>query len=131
MLLEFRVKNFLSIKDEVCLDLKATSITDFGDINLIHTERHKVLKGAVIYGANSSGKSNLIKAMSTMRRIVSVSYTHLDVYKRQGLKVDSEENRLIPNTKSLKRSLERIEIKHISHFTFSVLRVNRNEVEEF
>ena len=74
MLLEFRVKNFLSIKDEVCLDLKATNITDFGDTNLIHTERHKVLKGAVIYGANSSGKSNLIKAMSTMRRIVFQSF---------------------------------------------------------
>ena len=74
MLLEFRVKNFLSIKDEVCLDLKATNITDFGDINLIHTERHNILKGAVIYGANSSGKSNLIKAMSTMRRIVFQSF---------------------------------------------------------
>jgi AAA15 family ATPase/GTPase len=46
MLLEFRVKNFLSIKDEVCLDMKATNITDFGDTNLIHTERHNVLKGA-------------------------------------------------------------------------------------
>lgn len=74
MLLEFRVKNFLSIKDEVCLDLKATNITDFGDINLIHTERYNILKGAVIYGANSSGKSNLIKAMSTMRRIVFQSF---------------------------------------------------------
>ena len=74
MLLEFRVKNFLSIKDEICLDLKATSITDFGDINLIYTERHKVLKSIVIYGANSSGKSNLIKAMSTMRRIVFQSF---------------------------------------------------------
>ncbi len=74
MLLEFRVKNFLSIKDEVCLDLKATNITDFGDTNLIHTDRHSVLKGAVIYGANSSGKSNLIKAMSTMRRIVFQSF---------------------------------------------------------
>ena len=74
MLLEFRVKNFLSIKDEVCLDLKATNITDFGDTNLIHTERHNILKGAVIYGANSSGKSNLIKAMSTMRRIVFQSF---------------------------------------------------------
>ncbi len=74
MLLEFRVKNFLSIKDEVCLDMKATNITDFGDTNLIHTERHNVLKGAVIYGANSSGKSNLIKAMSTMRRIVFQSF---------------------------------------------------------
>lgn len=74
MLLEFRVKNFLSIKDEVCLDMKATNITDFGDTNLIHTERHNVLKGAVIYGANSSGKSNLIKAMSTMRRVVFQSF---------------------------------------------------------
>ena len=74
MLLEFRVKNFLSIKDIICLDLKATSITDFGDTNLIKTERHKILKGAVVYGANSSGKSNLIKAMSTMRRIVFQSF---------------------------------------------------------
>lgn len=74
MLLEFRVKNFLSIKDEVCLDLKATNITDFGDTNLIQTDRHNILKGAVIYGANSSGKSNLIKAMSTMRRIVFQSF---------------------------------------------------------
>jgi AAA15 family ATPase/GTPase len=74
MLLEFKVKNFLSIKDEICLDLKATNITDFGDTNIISTERNKVLKGAVIYGANSSGKSNLIKAMSTMRRIVFQSF---------------------------------------------------------
>lgn len=74
MLLEFRVKNFLSIKDEVCLDLKATNITDFADTNVIQTERYNVLKGAVIYGANSSGKSNLIKAMSTMRRIVFQSF---------------------------------------------------------
>lgn len=74
MLLEFRVKNFLSIKDEVCLDLKATNIADFGDTNLINIERYKILKGAIIYGANSSGKSNIIKAMSTMRRIVFQSF---------------------------------------------------------
>jgi len=74
MLLEFRVKNFLSIKDEICLDLKATNITDFGETNLIETERYNILKGAVIYGANSSGKSNLIIAMSTMRRIVFQSF---------------------------------------------------------
>lgn len=74
MLLEFRVKNFLSIKDEIRLDLRASSITDFGETNLISTERYKILKSAVIYGANSSGKSNLLKAMSTMRRIVFQSF---------------------------------------------------------
>ncbi len=74
MLLEFRVKNFLSIKDEIRLDLRASSITDFGETNLISSERYKILKSAVIYGANSSGKSNLLKAMSTMRRIVFQSF---------------------------------------------------------
>ncbi len=74
MLLEFRVRNFLSIKDEICLDLKATTITDFEESNIVKTNRYNILKGAVIYGANSSGKSNLIKAMSTMRRIVFQSF---------------------------------------------------------
>jgi len=74
MLLEFRVKNFLSIKDEIRLDLRASSITDFGETNLISAEKYKILKSAVIYGANSSGKSNLLKAMSTMRRIVFQSF---------------------------------------------------------
>ncbi len=70
----------------------------------------------------SQDVTNLLKFMCNNKNII---------VRKAGLKVDSEENRLIPNTKSLKRSLERIEIKHISHFTFSVLRVNRNEVEEF
>lgn len=74
MLLEFRVKNFLSIKDEMCLDLKATNISDFDDANVVKTERYSILKGTVVYGANSSGKSNLIKAMSTMCRIVFQSF---------------------------------------------------------
>jgi uncharacterized protein len=38
--------------------------------NIISTERHTLIKGAVIYGANASGKSNFIRAMSTMKRIV-------------------------------------------------------------
>jgi AAA15 family ATPase/GTPase len=33
-----------------------------------------LLKGAIIYGANSSGKSNFVKAMSTMRRLVLQSF---------------------------------------------------------
>lgn len=74
MLLEFSVSNFLSIKDRVTLDLAATAISDFKDSNVIQTERQNILKGAVIYGANSSGKSNLIRAMSTMRRIVLHSF---------------------------------------------------------
>ena len=74
MLLEFTVGNFLSFRDKKTISFIATAVKEFVDTNLIHTERHTLLKGGVIYGANSSGKSNLIKAMSTMRRLVLQSF---------------------------------------------------------
>ena len=70
MLIEFTVGNFLSFKDKKTLSLEATSIKEHKETNVINTDRQDLLKGAVIYGANASGKSNLIKAMSTMRRLV-------------------------------------------------------------
>ena len=75
MLLEFSVGNFLSFKEIKTLNLVASSISDFKETNIINSERHTLLKGAVIYGANSSGKSNFIRAMSTMRRIVIHSFS--------------------------------------------------------
>ena len=44
------------------------------DTNIFSAERSDLLKGAVIYGANTSGKSNFIRAMSTMRRLVLQSF---------------------------------------------------------
>ena len=70
MLVEFTVGNFLSFKNRRTLSLNATAVKEYADTNLIVTEKQNFLKGAVIYGANASGKSNLIKAMSTMRRLV-------------------------------------------------------------
>jgi len=74
MLLEFTVGNFLSFKDKKTLSLESTSITEHKESNVVKTGRYDLLKSAVIYGANSGGKSNLIKAMSTMRRIVLHSF---------------------------------------------------------
>lgn len=74
MLLEFSVANFLSFQERKTLSLVASSISDFKDTNTITSERHTLLKGAVIYGANASGKSNFIRAMSTMKRIVMLSF---------------------------------------------------------
>ncbi len=74
MLLEFSVGNFLSFKAKATLSLLATSIKEHAESNIFHTERYDLLKGAVIFGANSSGKSNFIKAMSTMRRLVLRSF---------------------------------------------------------
>lgn len=80
MLLEFTVGNYLSFKDKKTMSLNASAIKEYAETNLIHTERYTLLKGSVIYGANSSGKSNLIKAMSTMRRLVLQSFKQSSTY---------------------------------------------------
>lgn len=69
MLIEFSVGNYLSIKDKKTLSLEASSITEHKG-NLFKVAKYNLLRSAVLYGANSSGKSNFLKAMSTMRRIV-------------------------------------------------------------
>lgn len=74
MLLEFTIGNFLSFKTKKTLSLEATSIKEHVDTNVVKLDRFQLLRGAVIYGANAGGKSNLIKAMSTMRRIVKQSF---------------------------------------------------------
>jgi AAA15 family ATPase/GTPase len=79
MLLEFSIANFLSFKTKETLNLMASSISEFADTNVIHVGRHNLLKGAVIYGANASGKTNFIRAMSTMRRLVLNSFEQSSV----------------------------------------------------
>ncbi len=74
MLVEFTVGNFLSFKEKKTLNMMSTSIKEYVDTNLIEKSRYKLLKGAIIYGANASGKSNFVKAMSTMRRLVIQSF---------------------------------------------------------
>ncbi|MVM37817.1 AAA family ATPase [Spirosoma sp. HMF3257] len=69
MLIEFSVGNYLSIKDRQTLRLDASSISEYRE-QLIDAGRYQLLRSAVIYGANASGKSNVLKAMSTMRKIL-------------------------------------------------------------
>ncbi len=72
MIIEFTVGNFLSFKEKKTLSLEATGITEFKE-STFKCGAYALLKSAVLYGANSSGKSNFIKAMSTMKRIVLTS----------------------------------------------------------
>ena len=73
MLVEFRVKNFRSLRDELVLSLVASSDKTLLDTHALNTglkAAPHLLKSAVIYGANASGKSNLIKALQYMRGVV-------------------------------------------------------------
>ncbi len=72
MLIEFSVANYLSIKDRQTLRMDASSVSEHKE-QLIDAGRYQLLRSAVIYGANASGKSNMLKAMATMRYIVEKS----------------------------------------------------------
>lgn len=74
MLLEFSVTNYLSFKKKATLSLSATVIKEHIESNIFSSGRYNLLKGAILYGANASGKSNFVKAMSTMRRLVLQSF---------------------------------------------------------
>lgn len=63
MLLQFSVKNFRSFKDEVKLSLEASSDKELEN-NLTRIGRDRVLKNAVVLGANASGKSNVFLAIT-------------------------------------------------------------------
>jgi uncharacterized protein len=69
MLVEFRIKNYRSIKDEQVLSLVATTDDTLKD-NCIDVGKLPLLKAAGIYGPNASGKSNLIRAMRTMQQMI-------------------------------------------------------------
>ena len=68
MLIEFSVSNFRSIKEEQTLSMIADSSTRKNDNTFVPIEGNKLrlLNSAAIYGANASGKSNILKALSTL-----------------------------------------------------------------
>ncbi len=78
MLLHFGVSNHLSIRDYQELSLAASSLKERQEelIDCAAAPSGSVLPAVVIYGANASGKSNLIDAISTMRGMVLHSQTH-------------------------------------------------------
>lgn len=69
MLIQFTVENFLSFGEKRTLNLEAKGISEL-KTNIATFKQEKVLRSCVIYGANSSGKSNLIKALERMRKVV-------------------------------------------------------------
>ena len=81
MLLSFTLSNFRSFKTKKTLDLTAATIKEyeeslFSTVGLPPAPTVSVLPSAVLYGANSSGKSNLIEAIRTFLTTVydSASY---------------------------------------------------------
>ncbi len=80
MVLRFRLKNVLSFRDEITLDLQAAKIqTEKGKALsgiLFTINGEQILKSISMFGANASGKSNVIKGIKACVNMIRSSHTY-------------------------------------------------------
>ena len=81
MLIEFKIANFRSFREEQTLSLVAGSAAKDKTHaeSLIETQDGKLLRTTGIFGPNASGKSNLIRAFGFMRSLVVSSATRMNL----------------------------------------------------
>lgn len=80
MLIEFRVANFRSIRDEQILSMVADKGSEHRESNTFNTgikRFDRLLSSAAIYGPNAAGKTNLLKALQFMQSVVVNSATQV------------------------------------------------------
>ena len=71
MLLDFSVRNYRSFYETKSFSMEAQSYSkDASTENVAKVLSYKVLKSVAFYGANSSGKSNVVNALRTMKSVV-------------------------------------------------------------
>ncbi len=80
MLVNFRFKNCRSFYKESVLSMEATTDTELREINtfsvnekIMPKDENELLKSAIIFGGNASGKTNVLKALSYMRNVILTS----------------------------------------------------------
>ena len=70
MIVNFSIQNFGSIKDKQTLSFEADTSEHLEDAYVVHTAGKRLLKLALIYGANASGKTTVLKALDFLRNLV-------------------------------------------------------------
>lgn len=122
MLLRFTVTNFLSIAEELEFNMFPYTQLRTHKHHVYETEQIDLLKAAAIYGANGSGKSNLVKALHYLHDLVVDKKMDHDEYPSFCFKLD--EKYLQKPT-----SLE-VEFKQEDQFFAYGVDVYRNEIQE-
>ena len=71
MILEFKIKNYLSFKEEVTFSFEATADKNLEEYYVTEVVPGvRILKLGIVYGANASGKSNLISAFDFLSSFI-------------------------------------------------------------
>lgn len=86
MLVQFRFKNCRSFYEETVLSMQAVKDGELQEINtfpvnakLMPKDDNILLKSAIIFGGNASGKTNVIKALAYMKNVLLLSASQLPI----------------------------------------------------
>ena len=128
MLIEFSIENFRSFKEEVTLSLISSSDKSL-DNNLIKTatlKKDNLLRSEVIYGANASGKSNVVSAFNYLRKLVINSHKF-----QKGTEISYSPFKLDKKYTSKPSKFEIIFLKNNIRYTYGVSLTNEKIVDEY
>lgn len=89
MLVRFVVENFLSFKDEVEFSMLAGESNEHSD-HIHNVRERRILRTSAIFGANASGKTNLIKAMSFAQDFITTGSLSTEYLRLTPFLLDSE-----------------------------------------
>ncbi|MEZ5044909.1 MAG: ATP-binding protein [Saprospiraceae bacterium] len=129
MLLQFSLENYLSFKDEAVLsfignrttkELENENITEWNDL--------KVLKSAVVYGANASGKSNLFSGVGYMKGIVLDSFKDAITEDFSTSKTKSRAFQLNSKTKDESSFFEVVFVQKNTQYRYG-FEINKGEID--
>ncbi len=86
MLVNFRFKNCRSFFEETELSMEAVKDNEHREINtfsvddnLLKGSNNELLKSAVIFGGNASGKTNVLKALAYMKNVLLLSASQFPI----------------------------------------------------
>jgi len=116
MILELRLSNMFSLRDEATLDLQAAKIqTKKGrelEGHLFQVGGEQLLKSVAIFGANASGKSNVIKAIRACIEIIRSSHNYNEDTKFNFLPFKFEGYDQMPSTFYVRFLIDSVEYEY-------------------
>jgi len=133
MVLEIRISNFFSIKDEIVLDFRAANLKSHNaktlQENVFEFNNSSILKTVTIYGANASGKSNILRAIRFCHTLVFNSHLNNEntVYNFQPFKFNGFENK--PSSYSIRFVTNGIE--YLYSFTLTRNKIVRESLHYY
>lgn len=128
MLLEFSVANFRSFKDRATLSLLADeNEAEHPENTSTAPDGARLLRIAAIYGANASGKSNLIQAFLFVKRFVQDSFREAQA----GEPIPVRQFRLNPGMKSRPSEFEVVFYQNGVRYRYGFAVNERHVLEEW